>query len=54
MLLEKGRNADAITILILNAEEYAKSGDVYDSVARYCSPQYERQLQPFMDMFSFY
>jgi tetratricopeptide (TPR) repeat protein len=33
MLLEKGRNADAIAILKLNVEEYPKSGNVYDSLA---------------------
>jgi len=33
MLLEKGRNADAIAILKLNLEEYPKSGNVYDSLA---------------------
>jgi tetratricopeptide (TPR) repeat protein len=33
MLLEKGRNADAIAIFKLNAEEYPKSGDAYDSLA---------------------
>ena len=33
MLLEKGRNADAIAIFKLNVEEYPKSGNVYDSLA---------------------
>lgn len=33
MLLEKGRNADAIAIFKLNAEEYPKSSNVYDSLA---------------------
>jgi predicted Zn-dependent protease len=33
MLLQKGRNADAIAILKLNVEEYPKSGNVYDSLA---------------------
>ncbi len=33
MLLEKGRNADAIAIFKLNVEEYPKSGDAYDSLA---------------------
>jgi CubicO group peptidase (beta-lactamase class C family) len=33
ILLEKGRNADAITIFKLNVEEYPKSGNVYDSLA---------------------
>jgi CubicO group peptidase (beta-lactamase class C family) len=33
MLLEKGRNADAIAIFKLNVEEYPKSGSVYDSLA---------------------
>ena len=33
MLLEKGRNADAIVIFKLNVEEYPKSGNVYDSLA---------------------
>jgi tetratricopeptide (TPR) repeat protein len=33
MLLEKGRNADAIVIFKLNVEEYSKSGDAYDSLA---------------------
>jgi len=33
MLLEKGRNADAIAIFNLNVEEYPKSGNVYDSLA---------------------
>jgi CubicO group peptidase (beta-lactamase class C family) len=33
MLLEKGRDADAIAILKLNVEEYPKSGNVYDSLA---------------------
>jgi CubicO group peptidase (beta-lactamase class C family) len=33
MLLQKGRNADAIAIFNLNIEEYPKSGNVYDSLA---------------------
>ena len=33
MVLEKGRNADAIAIFKLNVEEYPKSGSVYDSLA---------------------
>jgi CubicO group peptidase (beta-lactamase class C family) len=33
MLIEKGRNADAITILKLNVEEYPKSANAYDSLA---------------------
>jgi predicted Zn-dependent protease len=33
MLLEKGRNGDAIAIFKLNAEEYPKSSNVYDSLA---------------------
>jgi len=33
MLLERGRNADAIAIFKLNVEEYPKSGNVYDSLA---------------------
>jgi len=33
LLLEKGRNADAIAIFKLNVEEYPKSGNVYDSLA---------------------
>jgi tetratricopeptide (TPR) repeat protein len=33
MLLEKGRNADAIAIFKLNVEEYPKSGNVHDSLA---------------------
>jgi CubicO group peptidase (beta-lactamase class C family) len=33
MLLEKDRNADAITIFKLNVEEHPKSGNVYDSLA---------------------
>ena len=33
MLLEKGRNADAIAIFKLNVEEYPKSGNVYGSLA---------------------
>jgi len=33
MLLQKGRNADAIAIFKLNVEEYPKSGNVYDSLA---------------------
>jgi predicted Zn-dependent protease len=33
LLLEKGRNADAIAILNLNVEEYPKSANVYDSLA---------------------
>jgi len=33
MLLEKGRNADAIAIFRLNVEEYPKSGNVYHSLA---------------------
>ena len=33
MLLEKGRNSDAIAIFKLNVEEYPKSGNVYDSLA---------------------
>jgi len=33
MLLEKGRNADAIAIFRLNVEEYPKSGNVYGSLA---------------------
>jgi CubicO group peptidase (beta-lactamase class C family) len=33
MLLEKGRNADAIAIFKLNVEEYPKSSNVYDSLA---------------------
>jgi CubicO group peptidase (beta-lactamase class C family) len=33
MLLEKGRNADAIAIFKLNVEEYPKSGNVYDHLA---------------------
>jgi CubicO group peptidase (beta-lactamase class C family) len=33
MLLEKGRNADAIAIFKLNVQEYPKSGNVYDSLA---------------------
>jgi CubicO group peptidase (beta-lactamase class C family) len=33
MLLEKGRNADAIAIFKLNVEEYPKSGNVYSSLA---------------------
>jgi hypothetical protein len=33
LLLEKGRNADAIAILKLNVGEYPKSGNVYDSLA---------------------
>jgi CubicO group peptidase (beta-lactamase class C family) len=32
-LLQKGRNADAIVIFKLNAEEYPKSSNVYDSLA---------------------
>jgi CubicO group peptidase (beta-lactamase class C family) len=33
MLLEKGRNADAIAVFKLNVEEYPKSGNVYGSLA---------------------
>ena len=33
MLLEKGRNADAIAVFKLNVEEYPKSGNVYSSLA---------------------
>jgi CubicO group peptidase (beta-lactamase class C family) len=33
MLLEKARNAEAIAIFKLNVEEYAKSGNVYNSLA---------------------
>ena len=33
MLLEKGRNADAVTIFKLNVEEYPKSSNVYESLA---------------------
>jgi CubicO group peptidase (beta-lactamase class C family) len=33
LLLEKGRNADAIAIFKLNVEEYPKSGNVYSSLA---------------------
>jgi CubicO group peptidase (beta-lactamase class C family) len=33
MLLEKGRNADAIAIFKLNVEEYPRSGNVHDSLA---------------------
>jgi Flp pilus assembly protein TadD len=33
MLLEKGRNADAIAIFRLNVEEYPRSGNVHDSLA---------------------
>jgi len=33
LLLGKDRNADAIAIFKLNAEEYPKSGNVYDSLA---------------------
>jgi tetratricopeptide (TPR) repeat protein len=33
MLLQKGRNADAIAIFNLNIEEYPKSANVYDSLA---------------------
>jgi CubicO group peptidase (beta-lactamase class C family) len=33
MLLQKGRNADAIAIFNLNVEEFPKSGNVYDSLA---------------------
>jgi hypothetical protein len=33
LLLEKGRNADAIAIFKLNVEEYPKSSNVYDSLA---------------------
>src|SRR4029077_15478169 len=33
MLLEKGRNADAVAIFKLNVEEYPKSGNAYDSLA---------------------
>jgi tetratricopeptide (TPR) repeat protein len=33
ILLERNRRADAIVIFKLNAEEYPKSGNVYDSLA---------------------
>jgi CubicO group peptidase (beta-lactamase class C family) len=33
MLLEEGRNADAITIFKLNVEEYPKSGNAYENLA---------------------
>ncbi len=33
MLLQNGRNADAIVIFKLNVEEYPKSGNAYDSLA---------------------
>jgi tetratricopeptide (TPR) repeat protein len=44
MLLEKGRNADAITFFKLNAEEYPKSGNVYDSLAEAYAKDGQKQL----------
>ena len=44
MLLEKGRNADAIAIFKLNVEEYPKSGNVYDSLAEAYAKDGQKQL----------
>ena len=43
MLLEKGRNADAIAIFKLNVEEYPKSGNAYDSLAEAYSKDGQKQ-----------
>jgi CubicO group peptidase (beta-lactamase class C family) len=43
-LLGLGRNADAITILKLNAEEYPKSANVYDSLAEAYEKDGQKQL----------
>jgi CubicO group peptidase (beta-lactamase class C family) len=44
LLLEKGRDADAIAILKLNVEEYPKSGNVYDSLADAYAKDGQQQL----------
>jgi CubicO group peptidase (beta-lactamase class C family) len=44
MLLEKGRNAEAIAIFKLNVEEYPKSGNVYDSLAEAYANDGQKQL----------
>lgn len=44
MLLEKNRNADAIAIFKLNAEEYPKSGNAYDSLAEAYAKDEQKQL----------
>src|SRR5207249_11851583 len=43
MLLEKGRNADAIAIFKLNVEEYPKSGNVYGSLAEAYAKDVQKQ-----------
>ena len=43
MLLEKGRNADAIAIFKLNVEEYPGSGNVYDRLAEAYAKDGEKQ-----------
>jgi tetratricopeptide (TPR) repeat protein len=43
MLLEKGRDADAIAIFKLNVEEYPKSGNVYSSLAAAYSKDGQKQ-----------
>lgn len=44
MLLERNRTADAIAIFKLNAEEYPKSGNVYDSLAEAYEKDGQKQL----------
>ena len=44
MLLQRDRMADAITIFKLNAEEYPKSGNVYDSLAEAYEKNGQKQL----------
>ncbi len=44
MLLEKDRTSDAIAIFKLNAEEYAKSSNVYDSLAEAYAKNGQNQL----------
>ncbi len=43
MLLEKGRNSDAIAIFKLNVDEYPKSGNVYSSLAAAYSKDGQKQ-----------